>query len=214
MRTLLHSFCCISKNQSRYYVLTSHFADKPIASGNLYLITLTQHEPSTPQWFRAFNQHLKGHRFNSRWETTDFFFFFCYWHYYVSTTTSHVKTLVKWLGKRDLQWSLSFSVQPAPRGQGSKSHWEDVKTLSHLRLITLIHSLNAIQVAIRFFWDINFSLRCWYYWACGCKGHVFPRMSWQGHRSDSCWENTNYYLKVIGFCSSLINSFILGSHWF
>ena len=75
-----------------------------------------------------------------------FFFFFCYWHYYVSTTTSHVKTLVKWLGKRDLQWSLSFSVQPAPRGQGPKSHWEDVQTLSHLRLITLIHSLNAIQV--------------------------------------------------------------------
>lgn len=63
-----------------------------------------------------------------------------------------------------------------------------------------------------FFLEINCSLACWYYWACGCKGHVFPRMSWQGHRSDSCWENTNYYLKVIGFCSSLINSFISGSH--
>ena len=85
-----------------------------------------------------------------------FFFFFCYWHYYVSTTTSHVKTLVKLLGKRDLQWSLSLSVQPAPRGQGSKSHWEDVKTLSHLRLITLIHSLNAIQVAIGFFQILSF----------------------------------------------------------
>ena len=213
MRTLLHSFCCISKNQSRYYVLTSHFADKPIASGNLYLIALTQHEPSTPQWFRAFNQHLKGHRFNSRWETTDFFFFFCYWHYYVSTTTSHVKTLVKWLGKRDLQWSLSFSVQPAPRGQGSKSHWGRENIISSMANNSYSFTpCNSSRYS--FFPDINFSLRCWYYWACRYKGHVFPRMSWQGHWSDSCWENTNYYLKVIGFCSSLINSFISGSHWF